>query len=191
NPHDALTLTQLGLAYQQRARETGDPSYYPRSEGVLREALTLRPRSALALSGLGSLALSRHRFREALALGRRAAALEPDEACHEGVIGDALVELGRYDEAFRAFDRMVTLKPNASAYARISYARELLGHPRAAIGPMRLAVEASGSDSEGHAWALVQLGKLDWSFGRIRAAAKNYRRALGVFPGYVYSLDAL
>src|SRR5262245_9889066 len=34
NPHDALTLTQLGLAYQQRARETADPTYYPKADGV-------------------------------------------------------------------------------------------------------------------------------------------------------------
>jgi len=31
NPRDALVLTQLGIAYQQRARETADPSYYPRA----------------------------------------------------------------------------------------------------------------------------------------------------------------
>jgi tetratricopeptide (TPR) repeat protein len=191
NPRDALALTQLGLAYQQRARETGDPSYYPKSAGVLRKALALRPSSALAISGLGSLALSRHRFREALALGRRAIALEPDQARHWGVLGDSLIELGRYDQAFRAFNRMSELGPGASSYARISYARELLGHPISAIAPMKLAVEASGSDPEGHAWARVQLGKLYWSFGRIGAAARQYDLALGTFPGYVHALDAL
>ena len=191
NPRDALALTQLGLAYQQRARETADPSYYPRSEGILRKALALGPRNALAISGLGSLALARHRFREALVLGRRAAALDPGEARHQGVIGDALVELGRYSAAFGAFDRMSALEPAASSYARISYARELLGHPAAAIAPMRLAVEASGAEPEGHAWARVQLGKLYWSVGRIGAAGKQYRHALGTFPGYVHALDAL
>src|SRR5262245_35109314 len=191
NPRAALVLTQLGIAYQQRARETADPSYYPRAEGVLRRALKLRPASALTISGLGSLALSRHRFREALALGRRAVALDPAGARHWGVVGDALVELGRYDDAFHAFDRMVELGAGTSSYARISYARELLGHPRAAIEPMRLAVEASGSDPEGHAWARVQLGKLYWSIGEIGAAAREYRRALDTFPDYVYALDAM
>jgi tetratricopeptide (TPR) repeat protein len=191
NPRDALVLTQLGIAYQQRARETADPSYYPRAEGVLRRALTLRPSSALALSGLGSLALSRHRFREALAYGRTAIALDPAGSRHWGVVGDALAELGRYDAAFRAFDRMVELGAGTSSYARISYARELLGHPRAALEPMRLAVEASGSDPEGHAWARVQLGRLYWSIGSYGAAAREYRRALDTFPDYVYALDSL
>src|SRR4051812_20509705 len=41
NPADGQALDLLGLAYQQRARETGDPTYYTRSEGVLRRALAL------------------------------------------------------------------------------------------------------------------------------------------------------
>src|SRR5436309_9559378 len=32
NVHD---LDLLGLAYQQRARETGDPTWYPKSNGIL------------------------------------------------------------------------------------------------------------------------------------------------------------
>ena len=44
SPKDAQRATTLlGLAYQQRARETGDPTYYPKSEGVLRRALALAP----------------------------------------------------------------------------------------------------------------------------------------------------
>ena len=58
----------------------------------------LAPRDLIATSGLGSLALSRHRFGEALALGRRARAISPTTARNYGVIGDALVELGRYRE---------------------------------------------------------------------------------------------
>ena len=80
------------------------------------------------MGGLGSLALSRHRFRAALALGRRAHALNPYSAQPWGVIGDAQVELGRYSEAFASFDRMNLLRPNLSSYARVSYGRELIGH---------------------------------------------------------------
>ena len=62
NPADEHTWMLLGLAYQQRARETGDPTYYTRSGGALNRALSLDAKDALAVSGLGSLALSRHRF---------------------------------------------------------------------------------------------------------------------------------
>ena len=40
---------------------------------------------------------------------------------------DALVELGRYDEAERELQAMIDRKPNLAAYARVSYLRELRG----------------------------------------------------------------
>jgi tetratricopeptide (TPR) repeat protein len=190
-PDDAHAAALLGLAYQQRARETGDPSYYTRSDGVLRRARALAPGDPLATSGLGSLALSRHRFRDALAFGRRARAISPATARNYGVIGDALVELGRYRQAFAAFDRMARLRPGLAAYARISYARELLGNWRGAVAAMRLALDAAIGEREALAWTHVQLGKLYWARGRLAPAEREYRAALAGFPGYVYALDAL
>jgi tetratricopeptide (TPR) repeat protein len=191
SPRDAHSYALLGLAYQQRARETGDPTYYTKSEGALRRALELVPHDLIATGGLGSLALSRHRFREALELGRKALRLSPSTARTYGVIGDAQIELGRYRAAFRSFDRMAGLKPGLAAYARISYARELLGRPEDAIAAMRLALEAAADQPEATAWTHVQLGKLYWSTGRLGPAARHYREALLAFPGYVYALDAL
>jgi tetratricopeptide (TPR) repeat protein len=190
-PDDVRATAALGLAYQQRARETGDPSYYRRSEGVLRRALALDPNDVTATIGLGSLALARHRFRDALALGRRARALAPRSARPYGVVGDALVELGRYEAAFAAYDTMARLKPNVASYARVAHGRELLGHPREAIEAMRLAVEAATGSPEAQAWTLVELGKLHFGLGELRPAARSYRLALQVFPGYVFALDAL
>jgi len=191
NPRDVHSYDLLGLAYQQRARETGDPTYYTKSEGVLRRALVLAPNDLLATSGLGSLALSRHRFREALVLGRRAVALSPTTARSYGVVGDALVELGRYREAFAAFDRLARLRPGLAAYARVSYGRELRGNVAGAVAAMRLAVDAAVDEPEPLAWTHVQLGKLYWSHGRLAPATRQYRAALAAYPGYVYALDAL
>jgi tetratricopeptide (TPR) repeat protein len=191
NPKDIRSYDLLGLAYQQRARETGDPAYYTKSEGVLRRALALDPKDLLATSGLGSLALSRHRFREALALGRRARAISPTTARSYGIIGDALAELGRYREAFAAFDTLARLRPGLAAYARVSYARELRGDYAGAVAAMRLAVDAAGGQPEPLAWTHVQLGKLHWSRGRLGLASREYRAALEAYPGYVFALDAL
>ncbi len=191
NGEDVRALDSLGFAYLQRAREIADPSYYPKAQGVLQRALALSPGDNLATAGLGSLSLSRHRFRDALILGRRTLAGAPRSGRNWGIVGDALLELGRYPEAFRAFDAMVRVEPGLPAYARISYARELLGHPRTAIEMMQRAVAESNFEREPYAWTSVQLGKLYWSIGRIDAAALQYRRALAIFPGYVYGLDAL
>jgi tetratricopeptide (TPR) repeat protein len=190
-PDDVHTLDLLGLAYQQRARETADPIYYTKSEGVLRRALRLAPGDLYATSGLGSLALSRHRFREALALGGGAVALSPTTARGYGVVGDALLELGRYADAFASFDRMVALKPSLSSYARVSYARELRGDVRGAQEAMRLALDAAIGQPEALAWTHVQLGKLLLGHGKTSAAEREFRDALLGFPGYVYAYDQL
>jgi tetratricopeptide (TPR) repeat protein len=191
NSRDARSYSLLGFAYQQRARETGDSSYYPRAAGVLRRARVLAPRSHLTTSGLAALALSQHRFGDALGLSRRARSLAPHAARNYGLIGDALVELGRYEEAFRAFDHMSRLKPNLASYARISYGRELLGRPQGAIQAMKMAAQAAGGQSEPAAWSHVQLGKLYFAHGRLEPAEREFRHALFAFPGYVYALDGL
>jgi tetratricopeptide (TPR) repeat protein len=190
-PRNAHAWGLLGLAYQQRAREVADPAYYAKSDGALHRALGLAPNDLVATGGLASLALSRHRFREALELARRVHELSPTTAATYGLLGDAELELGRYDSAFADFDRLARLKPSLAAYSRVSYARELLGRPVAAIAAMRQALDAATGEPEPTAWVRVQLGKLYWSTGRLGAAATQYRAALAVEPGYVYALDAL
>jgi tetratricopeptide (TPR) repeat protein len=191
NPDDAEGLTLLGLAYQQRARETGDPTFYPRSEEALERGLRLVPANDLALAGLAALAASRHRFAEARDLARRALAVNPYSTAALGILGDASVETGRYHAAFAAFDRMAAIKPTAAAYARISYARELLGRTAAAIRAMRLAVSAAGATAEPAAWSRVELGNLYYNSGRLRPAERAYREALARSPDYHRALAAL
>jgi len=188
---DVNGLDALGLAYQQRARDTGDPTYYTKSDEVLSRALRLAPRDLVATSGLGSLALSRHRFREALALGRRARAISPTTARNYGVIGDALVELGRYRQGFQAFDTMATLRPDVSSYARVGHARLLLGDVAGARSALRLALDASLGQGETEAWTRVQLSKAAFSVGDIAPALAQARAALRAFPGYAPAYDAL
>ena len=178
-PTDVRSLDLLGLAYQQRARETGDPTYYTKSEQALRRALRLapqrphrdeRPRLARALAPPLS------QTRSCSAAGRTR--ISPTTALNYGVIGDALVELGRYPAAFSAFDTMATLRPGLSSYARVSHALDLLGRVPEAIDAMKLAVQASAGEGEPEAWTRFQLGKLYWSIGRRRPrpSARTARR---------------
>lgn len=190
-PKDAASLTLLGLAYQQRARETGNPSFYPRAESVLRRAARLAPNDAAPVRALASLAASRHRFDESLALARRARRLNSDSAATYGLIGDANLELGRYAQAFAAFDRQLALKPTAAGYARVSYARELLGDTQGAVEAMRLAVDASSPTGEPAAWARVQLANLHLGSGRLSTAERTYRDALAFNASYAPAFAGL
>jgi tetratricopeptide (TPR) repeat protein len=183
-------LVRAGLEEQQLARRTGEPSHYARSERALRQALAADPNDVNALIGLASLANTRHRFHDGLALARRVRRLSPETALAYGVIGDAQIELGRYEAGFRAYERMAALKPSIAAYARVAQAQSLLGDTAAARRTLGLALDAA-VDAETRAWAYVELGRLDRGELRFAAAVRRFRQALAVSPGNPLALDAL
>ncbi|HEU0020784.1 MAG TPA: tetratricopeptide repeat protein [Dehalococcoidia bacterium] len=188
---DQYAYVELGGAYLQKARETGDPSYYNRSEDALLRALELEPRSASAMSLLGAVALGRHQFQEALEWAERSLEIDASHANTYGVRGDAQIELGKYPDGIESFQTMVDLKPNMDSYARVSYARELIGDMDGAIEAMQMAVAAGPPGTEPTAWARVHLGNLYFNSGRIDEAAELYQDALRDFDGYFLALAAL
>jgi tetratricopeptide (TPR) repeat protein len=190
-PQDWQGYASLGLAYVAQARVTADPSWYPKAEGVLARSLRLhREDNVDAALGLGALALARHEFEEALAQGRAAEAMSPRNADAFGVIGDALLELGRYDEAFAAFQEMVDTRPDLTSYARVSYARELLGDVQGAVDAMRLAFASAGTATDA-AWAAHQVGELELGRGDVEVATGWFERGLDLAPGDVANLAGL
>jgi tetratricopeptide (TPR) repeat protein len=178
----------LAAAYLQKVRETGDASFYSRADGVLRQALAKRPNDAYAVVQAATLAAARHDFARALALARRARALEPDALAAFPVEVDALVELGRYDEAERALQDFIDRKPNLAAYARVSYFRELHGDLDGAVDAMRRAVAAGGPVPENVAYVQTLLGGLELTRNQPAAARRAYAQALAAVPGYVPAL---
>jgi tetratricopeptide (TPR) repeat protein len=175
----------LGNEYLQKVRETGDASFYARAQTAFQQGYERNPHDAGTLTGMGSLALARHDFRAGLRYGQRAHAEAPEVVRPYGVIVDAQIELGRYDDAQRTLQRMVDMKPNLSSYARVSYFRELHGDLNGAAEAMRLAVSAGGDAAENVAYVQVLLGNLEFERGRLDAAWHAYRLALARFPKYV------
>jgi tetratricopeptide (TPR) repeat protein len=188
HPQDADALTLLGLSYQQRARETGDPTFYRLSGEALRRASSAGGQRALIVQGEASLENTRHRFRDGLRLARLAISLAPDNASAYGALGDALVNLGRYRPAFKAYDRMTLLAPGIASYTRVASARELLGRRAAAAEADELALQTGDSIVPEHvAWTMVQLGNVRFNMGLLGRAEEAYRRALSRLPRYVHA----
>jgi len=179
-----LAGTPLGREYLQKARDTGDATYYLRAEQAFGRALERDPADPEAVAGIGSLQLSRHDFRAALRSGRRALALRPRGLIAYPVLVDALVELGRYDEAERVLQRMVDLRPGLASYSRVSYFRELHGDLDGAASAMGLAVSAGAGAPEGNASVQALLGNVEVLRGRRDAATRAYRAALAAVPGH-------
>jgi tetratricopeptide (TPR) repeat protein len=186
-----LDYATLGYDHLQRARDDGDPANYSRAERSFDAALRRDPRDVDALLGAATLAGLRHDFGEQLRLGLEARRLVPEGVAAYPEIADAQIELGRYGAAERTLQRMLDLKPNLSAYARVSYYRELNGDLAGAVEAMRLAVSAGAAAPENVAYVQVLLGDLELQRGRIRAARLAYISALRSLPGYPAGLVGL
>jgi tetratricopeptide (TPR) repeat protein len=174
----------LADAYLQKVRETGDASFYARADTLLKGALSRNPADQDALVEAATLAAARHDFRGSLALARRARAAEPGTLAPLPILVDSLVELGRYGAAERTLQRLVDLKPNLTAYARVSYVRELYGDLPGAVDAIERAVTAGGPVPENVAYVQTLLGGLELARGRTAAARHAYDAALAAMPAY-------
>jgi tetratricopeptide (TPR) repeat protein len=191
-PDDLAAAVLLGDALLREARATNDGRPASRASAVLTAVLKKNPAQYDALRLLGAIHLSQHRFRDALEVGQQARDQRPDDAWNYGVIGDALIELGEYDKAFEAFDRMMSLRPSAAAYARVAYARELRGNSAGALEAMRLAAgSAAPQDPEAQAWYATQLAELHLKNGQLVEADREYRRAVFLYPNYPLAMVGL
>ena len=128
NPGDWQGWAALGLGYVDEARATGNPSLYPKADGAFGKSLSLRPDgNAAALAGRGALANARHDFAAGLRFADEAIGHDGSNAQAAAIRGDALIELGRYEDAFSAYQRAVELAPGLASYTRAAYALELQG----------------------------------------------------------------
>lgn len=191
NPNDWQAYSQLGLAYLQKARETGDPTYYQKTDEALDKALAVQPGDYASVSGKGALALARHEFLSALEWSERAVQINPDRSYAYGVMADAQIELGRYAEAVETLQTMIDLRPDMSSYSRISYIRELHGDTEGALEMMQLAVDSGVPNAENTAWVRTQLANLYFNNGDLKRAEMEYQRTLQDRPDYVYAIAGL
>ena len=185
---DAAAQRDLGLALIQRIRETADPSLYAPAAAALGAARRLAPDDALVLTGLGGLELGKHDFAMALRTGRAAVALSPSLAAAHAVVVDALVELGRYDDADAAATEMLAVSSDLSTLSRVSYLAELRGRLDVALAAVQRALDSPGLPAENLAFANALLGNLLVYTGDPAAAADAYRRALALVPAHAPSL---
>jgi len=182
---------QLASAYMQKARETGDFDFNAKADAAITQSLGIEPDNYDALKLRAKLQLTYHRFAEALETAHRAQRFRTDDADVWGQMTDALVELGDYPRAVKSAQKMVDLRPDSSAYARISYLRSLHGDINGAIEAMKAAVQAANpNDPEAVAWCRVQLGNELMNAGKLDVAEQEFDEALLTFADHHLALQA-
>lgn len=179
-----VSLERLGWAYVHVAREASAETWNTLADAAASCLLQHKPESLEARLLKGYLAQSRHDFREAERVGRELIGLRETPFDH-GLLGDALVELGRLGEAAAQYQAMLDLKPDLHSYSRTAHLRWLHGDLDGALEVMRLAVGAgSPRVAEPYAWALTRLAWLEAQKGRAAAANIALTQALTAVRDY-------
>ncbi|MGW0916753.1 tetratricopeptide repeat protein [Streptomyces sp. NPDC002784] len=181
-PKDSGGWASLGMAYVQQARATADPATYDRAESALRTSLRLQPSgNHPAETAMGALAAGRHDFDEALDWAEKAVRSNPYSPTAHGVLADAHTQLGRYEDAYQAVQRMVDLRPDSASFARASYTWELRGDHRRARDLMTRSLGAAATLDD-RSFARTHLALLALENGDPSTALKQAQAGLREAP---------
>lgn len=199
NPDDFIAHNKLASYYLQRARETGEANYINLAGRAAQASLDILP-ADMNTEGLAALIRfenATHDFAQARDHARELVTLKPDKSESFALLGDALLELGDYTEAARAYARMEQLSDDDGAtavtrLARQSFLRGKLDEAREYLSTAvtRLA-RSQSSTPEPRAWAYWQLGEIAFARGDYTTAERHHREALAVFPDYFQATAAL
>ncbi|MFJ7345111.1 tetratricopeptide repeat protein [Streptomyces sp. NPDC101110] len=187
-PRDFGSWATLGLAYVEQARTKGDPSRYPQAERALKRSLELEPGNDQALAGRAALAAARHDFPGALSWADRALKQNPYSERALCTRIDALVELGRYDDAAKAADTADDRRPGVPVFTRYAYVHELRGDVRTARAVLERALVSANAPGD-VAYVATALGQLAWNQGEYKTALGHYARALAADDAYLPALE--
>ena len=154
-PGVVKNYVELAQIFLQEGRITGrHHEYIPKADFLVTAALDRDPRNYEAAILKATILMSKHHFREARETAALAVSRSPKIGAGYGILCDADVELGLYDEAVSACDAMLGIRPDLRSYSRASYLREIHGDTRGAIAAMRMACDAGMDGQEGRVWAL-------------------------------------
>ena len=188
NSEDNTSKIKLTELYLTEVRITGNSLYYGAAlkviDNITKDLKATQEQIFLAKSYKASILLSLHRFAEAKAIAEEAKAVNDFDSGIYGALVDANVELGNYDEAVKACDKMLAIHPDLRSYSRSSYIRQIYGDNPGAVAAIKLAIQAGPAGSESTEWARVILGDLYLSMGKTDTAKMLYETSLQYRPNY-------
>ena len=188
---DPLSRAQLAHWYLESYRETGDGADITRAEQAALASLKIRPSDA-ALLQLSRVYLNQHRFTEALKVAQLAAPANPDGY---RLAADTQYELGDYAAAEKDARRAPPLGDDPSFYALMSRFSELKGDSKTQLDLLRKATQEADASLDASpqsiSWFHERLGRALWMSGQGDEAARQYQRALDVFPRDYRSMVAM
>ena len=202
DPGDFIALNKLADAYLKEFRSAGETAYLTLARRCAEDSLAILPaeQNKAALAALIQVEHSSHNFLAARDHARRLAEIDPERAYVYQLLGDALLELGEYEDAKRAFKKMeelvglqaLTRVGTEQRLARIAtlYGRdaEALAHLKRALA---IAERPPGTSAETVAFCRWQIGEQYLEAGRFDAARDEFEAVLELVPTYYRAIASL
>ncbi|MGI8889259.1 MAG: tetratricopeptide repeat protein [Chthoniobacterales bacterium] len=181
-------LERLGWTFVEKARISSDPGYYKLAEQCADAIVQMKPGSPDGELLRGHIYHALHRFKDAERVARRLTA-QRTFVFDYALLGDALMEQGRLDEAVVAYQKMVDLKPCLQTYSRVAHMRWLKGDLPGAIQAIRYAVTGGSIiEPEPVAWAYTKLSFYALQSGQTEVALRSTELATQYVPDYAAAL---
>lgn len=198
DPDDFIAQNQLASRYLDLLRSTGDDAYLAKARCAA-EASVASGVPELNNAGIAAVArvqIASHQFAAARDTARELRRFAPGKSFSFGILGDALLELGDYDEAAAAFDQLAKAEPGSieseTRLARLALVRGELDQARQHFDKaLKATKDLTPPMPQLLAWCAVQLGQLYFSRGDWGNADKQYQTALAALPDYWAALDHL
>ena len=188
---DAISRAQLAHWYLESYRETGDSADITRAEQAARASLKIRPTDS-ALLQLSRVLLNQHRFAQAREIALRAAPVNPGGY---RLAADISYELGDYARAEKYAGQAPPQGDDPSFYALMSRFSELKGDTKSQLdllGKATAQADASiDSPAQSLSWFHERNGRALSMNGQLDEAARQYQRALKIFPRDYRTMAAL
>lgn len=178
------SLLKIAEIYIYEARVSGEHPYYYSAALTTLDKLESNKKNLTedqfftTLFYKSTVQLSQHNFNEALVTANEALAINDINSGIYGVLVDANVEIGNYEEAVKMCDKMLEIRPDLRSYSRTSYLREIYGDLAGSKKAMLSAIEAGAPYSEYKCWSMITLGNIYEGQGQIDSAKVCYQAAL-------------
>src|SRR5215831_2121596 len=203
----AAMIEKLGWSFVEKARESFDPGFYKLAEqcalcleskqgesqqgGQSADRPLSTPQSirSAALLLRGHALHNLHHFGEAEKIAREL--VETRGLAYDfGLLGDALIEQGKTDEAALAYQKMMDTRPGPQAYGRAAHLRWLKGDTEGARALMLMSAQSAGQ-TELAAWAWSKLAMYELQAGEMKRARDACDASLSMRSEYAPGLFAL
>lgn len=196
DPWSAADYAKLAALRLQRGRERGGLEDYRRAEQAARRSLELRAvRNDRTRVLLASSLLAQHRFREARAEARLAAAADTADVGTMSLLGEIELELGSYAEADRIFAALQPRSADLALAPRLARWHELNGRLEQARGLLLAARDEARKrpdlPAEQVAWFQLRVGDFALRHGALAEARQAFEAGLAARPDDPRLLGAL